>query len=79
VLIFVLVAEWIGFTSDFIITPFWRLQRSCWMAPNPKQLDVEDYLCEQFGDERVSSLGVLNAWAPRSPDLTPDDFFLWGI
>lgn len=31
------------------------------------------YLAEFF-DDRVISKGL---WAPRSPDLTPPDFFLW--
>jgi hypothetical protein len=30
---------------------------------------------KQFFDDRITSK---NLWPPRSPDLTPPDFFLWG-
>jgi hypothetical protein len=32
-------------------------------------------LLKQFFDDRIISK---NLWPPRSPDLTPPDFFLWG-
>jgi hypothetical protein len=34
-------------------------------------------LNELFGN-RIVSLGQEHEWPPRSPDLTPLDFFLWG-
>ena len=45
--------------------------------------DVQDYLntnlpqcwIQRFGQEDVA----LMHWQPRSPDLTPCDFFLWGF
>jgi len=36
-----------------------------------------DRLQELFGPQIVS-LGQQQEWPPRSPDLTPCDFFLWG-
>lgn len=38
---------------------------------------VEDYLRAQFTDDRVISLGFPTEWPPRSPDLTPCDYWLW--
>jgi len=38
---------------------------------------VMDRLQELFGPQIVS-LGQQQEWPPRSPDLTPCDFFLWG-
>ncbi|GFX18774.1 uncharacterized protein TNCV_3019311 [Trichonephila clavipes] len=32
---------------------------------------------EQFGDRLISRFGPVN-WPPRSCDLTPLDYFLWG-
>ena len=31
-----------------------------------------------FGNHRIIGLGHDVEWPPRSPDLTPCDFFLWG-
>lgn len=36
-----------------------------------------DLLKEKFGDWTISRRGFIN-WPPRSCDLTPLDFFLWG-
>ncbi|GFV50600.1 putative transposable element [Trichonephila clavipes] len=36
-----------------------------------------DLLKDTFGDHLISSFGPVN-WPPRSCDLTPLDFFLWG-
>ena len=46
-------------------------------APAHKARVVTQYLREVFGD-RVIALGWDPEWAPRSPDVTPCDFFLWG-
>ena len=40
--------------------------------------DTRTLLQEYFG-ERVISKDFLHEWPPRSPDLTPCDFFLWGM
>jgi len=34
-------------------------------------------LREQFGEQLISRFGPIN-WPPRSCDITPLDFFLWG-
>ncbi|GFT87041.1 uncharacterized protein TNCV_1258161 [Trichonephila clavipes] len=36
-----------------------------------------DLLKDTFGDRRISRFGPVN-WPPRSCDLTPLDYFLWG-
>ncbi|GFW81923.1 transposable element Tc3 transposase [Trichonephila clavipes] len=36
-----------------------------------------DLLKDTFGDRRISRFGPAN-WPPRSCDLTPLDYFLWG-
>jgi hypothetical protein len=38
---------------------------------------VRLWLNEKFGDRWIGRGGPIS-WAPRSPDLTPLDFFLWG-
>lgn len=38
---------------------------------------VTDALNEKFGDRWIGRQGPM-LWPPRSPDLTPCDFFLWG-
>ncbi|KER31346.1 hypothetical protein T265_12999, partial [Opisthorchis viverrini] len=40
---------------------------------------VRTYLQEQFSDERVIARGFSNFWPARSPDLTPLDFWFWGM
>lgn len=37
---------------------------------------VRDYLDREFGDRWIGRGGPV-AWPPRSPDLTPMDFYLW--
>ncbi|GFW76411.1 putative LOC100569746 [Trichonephila clavipes] len=36
-----------------------------------------DLLKDTFGDRLISGFGLVN-WPPRSCDLTPLDYFLWG-
>ena len=38
---------------------------------------VTEYSQRNLGDRWISKRGPVN-WPPRSPDLTPLDFFLWG-
>ena len=38
---------------------------------------VRNYLHEQFPGRWIGRQGTIE-WPPRSPDLTPLDFFLWG-
>ncbi|GBM69245.1 hypothetical protein AVEN_134692-1 [Araneus ventricosus] len=42
-----------------------------------KTSSVKQYLVEEFG-EQIIGCGGFREWPPRSPDLTPMDFFLWG-
>jgi hypothetical protein len=37
--------------------------------------DFKSVMLKQFFDDRITSK---NLWPPRSPDLTPPDYFLWG-
>jgi hypothetical protein len=46
-------------------------------APPNFTVDVRKYLNHQFPDRWIGRDGPIR-WAPRSPDLTPLDFFLWG-
>lgn len=46
-------------------------------APPHRRIIVRDHLKEVFNN-RVIALGHDREWPPRSPDLTPCDFFLWG-
>ncbi|GFV21451.1 uncharacterized protein TNCV_2372081 [Trichonephila clavipes] len=42
-------------------------------AANP----VKAFLIETFGEDRIISRRCRYPWPPRSPDLTPADFWLW--
>ncbi|GFT42100.1 uncharacterized protein TNCV_1668871 [Trichonephila clavipes] len=39
---------------------------------------VKDLLRRSFGDDRVLSRHFQHAWPPRSLDLSPCDYWLWG-
>ena len=43
-----------------------------YLARGPKLLSIKNYV----NQDRIISK---NLWPPRSPDLTPADFFLWGL
>ncbi|XP_028418180.1 uncharacterized protein LOC114543364 [Dendronephthya gigantea] len=47
-------------------------------APAHRLIEVRDRLNRVFGENHVIALGHNIKWPPRSPDLTPCDFFLWG-
>ena len=47
-------------------------------APAHRRITVKEKLREVFG-QRVLALGFNVEWPPKSPDLTPCDFFLWGF
>jgi hypothetical protein len=38
---------------------------------------VKNYLNEHFENRWIGTYGIIK-WPPRSPDLTPLDYFLWG-
>lgn len=46
-------------------------------APPHFSRDVRQFLSQTFPDRWIGRGGPIR-WAPRSPDLTPLDFFLWG-
>ncbi|GFV46139.1 uncharacterized protein TNCV_1256951 [Trichonephila clavipes] len=39
---------------------------------------VKAFLIQTFGEDRIVSRHCRYPWPPRSPDLTPVDFWLWG-
>ncbi|GFW21115.1 uncharacterized protein TNCV_2703531 [Trichonephila clavipes] len=39
---------------------------------------VKAFLIQTFGEDRIVSRRCRYPWPPRSPDLTPSDFWLWG-
>ncbi|GFV53387.1 DUF4817 domain-containing protein [Trichonephila clavipes] len=39
---------------------------------------VKAFLIQTFGEDRIVSRRCRYPWPPRSPDLTPTDFWLWG-
>lgn len=47
-------------------------------APAHTANETKELLREHF-QERLISHGCDNEWPPRSPDLTPCDFYLWGV
>ncbi|GFU62557.1 hypothetical protein TNCV_1313931 [Trichonephila clavipes] len=57
------------------------MSRSCGSnktAQHVTQLvSLNDLLKDTFGDRLISRFGPVN-WPPRSCDLTPLDYFLWG-
>lgn len=38
---------------------------------------VKDFLNQQYGDQWIGRNGPIQ-WPPRSPDLSPLDYFIWG-
>lgn len=102
------VTVWVGFTSEFILEPFFfegtvnsenylfLLQHH--LVPLLKQRRkfsktifqqdgasphvagvVQTFLRENFGEERIISRSFPFAWPPRSPDVAPPDYWLWGM
>lgn len=46
-------------------------------APSHYSSGVRNYLNSEYGDRWIGRGGPI-PWPPRSPDLTPLDFYLWG-
>ena len=65
------------FADQFRNELFERLTWAQDGAPAHRFHMVRNLLDEMF-DNRVIGLGHQVEWPPRSPDLTPCDFFLWG-
>ena len=57
------------------------IRRRLWFqhdgAPAHYDLNVRRFLDQQFPNRWIGRGGAVS-WPPRSPDLTPLDFFLWG-
>ena len=57
------------------------IRRGLWFqhdgAPPHFALDVRNHLNRRFGQRWIGRGGPI-PWPPRSPDLNPLDFFLWG-
>lgn len=58
-----------------------NLRRNLWWqhdgAPPHFAANVREFLNDSYGNRWIGRGGP-TAWPPRSPDLTPPDFFLWG-
>lgn len=48
-------------------------------APPHYATIVRDFLKSKFSEERIIARGVGQPWPPRSPDLTPLDYWFWGF
>jgi hypothetical protein len=78
-------AGYLDLLNDMIIprlqeTHAERINRAWWIqdgAPSHRSVAVRNKLNEVFAN-RIIALGHQVEWPPRSPDLTPCDFFLWG-
>ena len=46
-------------------------------APAHRTVEISEFLTELF-QNRIIALDHPTEWPPRSPDLTPCDYFLWG-
>lgn len=47
-------------------------------APCHYHVEVRDFLNAEFPERWIGREGAI-AWPPRSPDLTPMNFYLWGF
>ncbi|KAK3894978.1 hypothetical protein Pcinc_001271 [Petrolisthes cinctipes] len=60
--------------------PF-RTRRQMWFmqdgAPAHFARDTRDFINVMYPDKWIGRVGPI-AWPPRSPDITPLDFYLWG-
>lgn len=57
-----------------------RFSRTIFMhdgAPSHWANKTKNFLISNFGDRWIGNNGPLH-WAPRSPDMTPMDFYFWG-
>ncbi|GFX28172.1 uncharacterized protein TNCV_424991 [Trichonephila clavipes] len=66
--------EFRGPRSDYVRQELWFQQDGT--ACHTARATI-DLLKDTFGDRLISRFGPLN-WPPRSCDLTPLDYFLWG-
>lgn len=67
----------VAFGNQFNNGSFSRLWWAQDGAPAHTSVDVSTWMTEFFR-HKIIALHHPNEWPPRSPDLTPCDFFLWG-
>ncbi|GFT03378.1 putative DD41D transposase [Trichonephila clavipes] len=60
----------------YVETPLHQEKLTVWCALWTARATI-DLLKDTFGDRLISRFGPVN-WPPRSCDLTPPDYFLWG-
>ena len=58
-------------TDDELTTGYYQQDGATCHTSNASMREIESF----FRDRIISK----TLWPPRSPDLTPDDFFLWGL
>ena len=58
-------------TDDELTTGYYQQDSATCHTANASMREIESF----FQDRIISK----NLWPPRSPDLTPADFFLWGL
>lgn len=66
-----------GFLEELPLEVLRRLYFQQDGAPPHNARQVVNYLAGRFGEQFIATNGPTR-WPPRSPDLTPLDFFLWG-
>lgn len=70
-----------GAVTDFIDTVPLAVRQHVWYqqdgAPPHRRQIVTSWLNREFQNQWIGLLGPV-AWPPRSPDLSPLDFYLWG-
>lgn len=60
--------------------PLCKMINTVWQqdgAPPHNSREVQTYLNEKYGIRWIGTNGPIR-WPPRSPDITPLDFFIWG-
>ena len=48
-------------------------------APPHYSTHVRDFLRETFTEDRIIARGIGRRWPARSPDLSPLDYWFWGM
>ncbi|XP_030759610.1 uncharacterized protein LOC115885008 [Sitophilus oryzae] len=59
---------------DLDLKTVWFQQDGC---PAHNAVRVKEFLSNNFPNRLISGTGDIR-WPPKSPDLSPSDFFLWG-
>ena len=74
-------STWRNHYSEFTVTKLIEFQPTIIFqqdgAPSHWGLHVREFLNETFPNRWIGRDGPI-PWPPRSPDITPLDFFLWG-